>query len=103
LATCRHLLRAEGEHVRQGRERAEKTGQGHAEGTRPSSPGALTRREREIATLVAREMSNQETAVTHVIGRRTVETHVENILDKLGFTTRTQVGPWLAEQERQSP
>jgi predicted ATPase/DNA-binding CsgD family transcriptional regulator len=66
-------------------------------------PGGLTRREREIATLVARGMSNKEIAATLVIGRRTVETHIENILVKLGFTARTQVAPWLAEQEHRSP
>ncbi|MFL6123113.1 ATP-binding protein [Actinophytocola sp.] len=70
---------------------------------RPSEPGGLTRREREIAELVARGMSNKEIAAALVIGRRTVETHVENILVKLGFTARTQVAPWLAEQERRSP
>jgi predicted ATPase/DNA-binding CsgD family transcriptional regulator len=68
-----------------------------------SEPDRLTRREREIATLVARGMSNKEIAATLVISRRTVETHVENILAKLGFTARTQVAPWLAERERRSP
>jgi predicted ATPase/DNA-binding CsgD family transcriptional regulator len=65
-----------------------------------SEPDILTRREREIATLVARGMSNKEIAAALVISRRTVETHVENILVKLGFTARTQVAPWLAEQRR---
>ena len=63
-------------------------------------PGGLTRRELEIAELVARGMSNKEIAAMLVIGRRTVETHVENILVKLGFTSRTQVASWLAGQSR---
>jgi DNA-binding NarL/FixJ family response regulator len=46
-------------------------------------------------------MSNKDIAATLVIGRRTVETHVENILVKLGFTSRTQVASWLAT--RKSP
>jgi predicted ATPase/DNA-binding CsgD family transcriptional regulator len=65
-----------------------------------SEPDGLTGREREIATLVARGMSNKEIAGTLVISRRTAETHVQNILVKLGFTARTQIAPWLGEQER---
>jgi non-specific serine/threonine protein kinase len=30
-----------------------------------------------------------------VISRRTAEGHVEHILSKLGFTTRTQIASWL--------
>jgi DNA-binding NarL/FixJ family response regulator len=45
----------------------------------------------EIAELVAQRMSNKAMAAGLVIGRRTVETHVENILVKLGFTSRAQV------------
>jgi DNA-binding CsgD family transcriptional regulator len=73
-----------------------------AASSRPArgEPGGLTRREREIAELVARGMSNKEIAAALVIGRRTVESHVENILVKLGFTSRTQVASWLS---RQSP
>jgi predicted ATPase/DNA-binding CsgD family transcriptional regulator len=68
-----------------------------------SDPGGLTRREHEIAELVARGMNNKDIAAALVISPRTVETHVENILAKLGLTTRTQVAPWLAEQEHRSP
>jgi predicted ATPase/DNA-binding CsgD family transcriptional regulator len=68
-----------------------------------SNPAGLTRREQEIAELVAQGMSNKDIAARLVIGHRTVETHVENILAKLGFTTRTQVAPWLAEQKHRSP
>jgi DNA-binding CsgD family transcriptional regulator len=63
----------------------------------------LTRRERQIAELVARGMSNKEIAAALVIATRTVESHVENMLAKLGFTSRTQVASWLAAQPRQSP
>jgi predicted ATPase/DNA-binding CsgD family transcriptional regulator len=63
---------------------------------RAAEPGGLTRREQEIAELVALGMSNKDIAATLVIGRRTVETHVENILVKLGFTSRTQVASWVA-------
>jgi len=58
----------------------------------------LTRREREIATLVAQGLSNKEIADRLVIARRTAETHVENILSKLGFTSRVQIAMWTSEQ-----
>jgi non-specific serine/threonine protein kinase len=58
----------------------------------------LTRREREIAELIAEGMSNREIAATLVIAQRTAEGHVEHILSKLGFTSRVQVAAWVAEQ-----
>jgi predicted ATPase/DNA-binding CsgD family transcriptional regulator len=51
----------------------------------------LTRREREVASLVAQGMSNKEIAAQLVISQRAAETHVEHILTKLGFTSRTQI------------
>ncbi|GAA0325166.1 LuxR family transcriptional regulator [Actinoallomurus spadix] len=57
----------------------------------------LTRRETEIARLVARGMSNKEIAASLVIAQRTAEGHVEHILAKLGFTSRTQIAAWVAE------
>jgi len=58
----------------------------------------LTRREREIADLVADGMSNKEIASTLVISFRTVEGHVEHILTKLGFTSRAQIAAWVTRQ-----
>ncbi|GAB2959089.1 LuxR C-terminal-related transcriptional regulator [Amycolatopsis acidiphila] len=60
-------------------------------------PGGLTPREREIAELIAEGLSNREIAARLVIAQRTAETHVENILAKLGFTSRAQIAAWLAE------
>ena len=59
--------------------------------------GGLTRREREIADLVADGLSNREIAAKLVISRRTAEGHVEHILGKLGFTSRVQIAAWVAE------
>ncbi|MEV6830025.1 LuxR C-terminal-related transcriptional regulator [Amycolatopsis sp. NPDC051102] len=61
-----------------------------------AQPGGLTRRQREIAALVAQGMSNKEIAAALVLSGRTVEGHVENILVRLGLTSRTQVASWLA-------
>ena len=55
----------------------------------------LTRREREVATLVARGRSNREIAEHFVLSERTVETHVSRILTKLGLTSRTQLAAWV--------
>ena len=65
---------------------------------RSAPPGGLTRREREIAELVAEGLSNKQIAARLVIAQRTAETHVENILTKLGFTSRAQIASWLTEQ-----
>ncbi|WTX00784.1 LuxR C-terminal-related transcriptional regulator (plasmid) [Streptomycetaceae bacterium NBC_01309] len=56
----------------------------------------LTPRERQIAALVAEGKTNREIAEQLVISPRTAETHVEHILTKLGFTSRTQVASWIA-------
>ena len=61
------------------------------------SYGGLTGREREVAALVAQGMSNHEIAVTLVLSERTVDTHVGNILSKLGFSSRTQIAIWAVE------
>ncbi|MGW4124804.1 LuxR C-terminal-related transcriptional regulator [Nocardia sp. NPDC004711] len=62
-------------------------------------PGAtLTKRERQVAELVARGLSNRAIATQLVISQRTAEGHVEHILTKLGFTSRLQIATWAAEQ-----
>ncbi len=62
------------------------------------TPTPLTRRESQIADLIAQGLSNKEIAGTLVISQRTAESHVEHILTKLGFTSRAQVAAWIAEQ-----
>jgi non-specific serine/threonine protein kinase len=59
-------------------------------------PSPLTRREQQIAELVAAGLSNKEIAARLVIATRTAEGHVERILVKLGFTSRTQIAAWVA-------
>jgi DNA-binding NarL/FixJ family response regulator len=59
--------------------------------------GGLTRREREVAALIAQGKSNREIADSLVVSERTVESHVGNILFKLGFTSRAQVAAWVVE------
>ncbi|MFC4909807.1 ATP-binding protein [Actinomadura gamaensis] len=64
-----------------------------ASGTQP-----LTRRELEIADLVAEGLTNREIAERLVIAKRTVDSHLEHILAKLGFTSRTRVATWAVER-----
>jgi DNA-binding NarL/FixJ family response regulator len=59
--------------------------------------GGLTSREREVARLVARGLSNRAIADELVLGERTIETYVGNILSKLGFTSRAQIAAWVVE------
>jgi predicted ATPase/DNA-binding NarL/FixJ family response regulator len=67
-------------------------------GTGPAAPhpGRLTRREQDVAALVARGLSNGEIASELVISARTVETHVQHIMDKLGVGSRAQIAAWSA-------
>jgi ATP/maltotriose-dependent transcriptional regulator MalT len=62
-------------------------------------PARLTRREREVAELVARGLSNKEIASNLVIAQRTAETHVEHVLTKLGFTSRAQIASWVTARK----
>ncbi|MFF7766302.1 ATP-binding protein [Streptomyces massasporeus] len=58
----------------------------------------LTRRETEVARLVAEGLANQQIADRLVIARRTAEGHVERILSKLGFSNRSQIAAWMTAQ-----
>lgn len=57
----------------------------------------LTRREGEVAVLIARGLTNRQIAAALFIAERTVDTHVEHILKKLGLRSRTQVAAWAVE------
>lgn len=57
----------------------------------------LSRRETEVAELVAKGLTNREIATKLFISERTVESHVEQIRNKLGFNSRTQIAGWMVE------
>ena len=66
-----------------------------AEPTPQGALAALTPRERDVAQLIGKGYSNREVAADMVISVRTVGTHVEHILAKLGLTSRSQVAALL--------
>lgn len=79
--------------------------EGPAPAAHPAAPLAddpvpLTRRELQVAALVAQGRTNKQIADHLVIARRTAEGHVERILAKLGFNNRSQVAAWFSARSR---
>jgi DNA-binding CsgD family transcriptional regulator len=72
--------------------------------TAPRAPGrtardhpmGLTRRESEVAELLAQGLSDSAIAEKLVISRRTAEHHVSSILAKAGVGSRHELGEWYA-------
>jgi DNA-binding NarL/FixJ family response regulator len=58
----------------------------------------LSRRESEVARLVAEGLTNREIAARLVLSVRTVETHVDRIMGKLDFHTRSQLTAWVVHE-----
>ena len=61
------------------------------------STSQLTAREHEVAVLVARGLTNRAIADKLVISERTAEGHVEQVRNKLGFHSRSQIAAWVTE------
>jgi predicted ATPase/DNA-binding CsgD family transcriptional regulator len=68
------------------------------EAWRPGLRRTLTRRETEVAMLAARGLTNRDIAARLYLSVRTVEVHIDHILTKLGFRTRTQLAAWAHEE-----
>ncbi|MFC0451369.1 helix-turn-helix transcriptional regulator [Rhodococcus jostii] len=65
--------------------------------TRADTATGLTKRERQVAGLVAEGLTNKAIAAQLVISQRTAQGHVEHVLAKLGFTSRAQIAAWVVE------
>jgi predicted ATPase/DNA-binding SARP family transcriptional activator/DNA-binding CsgD family transcriptional regulator len=63
----------------------------------------LTRREREVATLVSRGLTNRQVARELSISERTAANHVAKILRKLGLQSRVQIASWVAKRQPIAP
>jgi len=64
----------------------------------PASP--LSRREHEVAELIAQGLTNAQIAERLVVSTYTIGSHVEHILSKLGLTSRVQVATWIVDPGR---
>jgi DNA-binding NarL/FixJ family response regulator len=98
VAAIRHVLG--GEHLLhpqlalQALRRLASESEGHA----PAPLGELTAREREVLRLLAQGQTNRDIARTLNIGLRTVKTHVEHIIAKLGVSDRVQAAVRAVER-----
>jgi predicted ATPase/DNA-binding CsgD family transcriptional regulator len=76
---------------------------GERTGVRPEKDRArlkgvvLGTREEEVGLLIAQGLSNKDIAARLFLSVRTVETHVHNVLNKLGVNSRTQIAVWFSE------
>jgi len=64
---------------------------------RPRAVGVLTAREREVAELVARGLTNRQVAELLVVTEKTAANHVQRVLDKLELRSRSQLADRAAE------
>ena len=69
----------------------------------PVTEGPLSRRELEVAGLVADGATNAQVAARLFISERTVESHMASIFNKLGVDTRLQVARWFASMQVAAP
>jgi len=67
-------------------------------GTARSSTGpALTRREREVAALIAQGLTNRQIAKALVVSEGTAANHVFRLMGRLGLHNRAQVAAWAVK------
>jgi DNA-binding CsgD family transcriptional regulator/sugar lactone lactonase YvrE len=66
-------------------------------------PAPLSRRELEVARLVAEGLTNREIASRLFLSERTVDGHLEHVREKLGVNTRAQIATWVTRQGDPSP
>ena len=66
------------------------------------APHILTRREEEVAVLVARGLTNRDIAEELHLSEHTAATHIRKIFKKLGLRSRAQVGSWLTDRQGSS-
>jgi DNA-binding NarL/FixJ family response regulator len=60
----------------------------------------MTRREREVVSLIAAGMSNKEIGQQLHVATDTVKSHVRNVMDKLALRSRLQIAAYAYAQEQ---
>jgi non-specific serine/threonine protein kinase len=78
------------------------TATGVASPTATGCPG-LTPRQWEVARLVARGLTNREIAAALTVTERTAENHVQHVMDRLGFRSRSQIAAWATTRSALRP
>jgi DNA-binding CsgD family transcriptional regulator len=89
--TCRDLLRHAGAPV-------PRRGRGDSAVPPKLRAAGVTSREMDVLALVAGGLTNAQIAQRLFLSRRTVETHVANLLSKTGATTRGDLAPYVGTQ-----
>jgi predicted ATPase/DNA-binding NarL/FixJ family response regulator len=77
-----------------------KSAHGAPAAPRNASAGLLGKREADVARLIADGLSNKQIGARLFISERTVDSHVRNILNKLGFNSRAQIAAWITSQDQ---
>ncbi len=67
----------------------------------PDGEAGLTRREHEVAALVAEGLTNRQIAERLFISERTADGHLEHIREKLGVRSRSQITAWFIGQSQE--
>ena len=73
---------------------------GPSGGKAANRAGGLSKRELDVARLVASGMTSRAIAERLFLSERTVESHLEHTMTKLGFSSRAQVAAWVTEHLR---
>jgi DNA-binding CsgD family transcriptional regulator len=60
----------------------------------------LGKREAQVAQLVADGLSNKQIAARLLISEHTVDSHIRNIMNKLGVNSRAQIAAWTASSKQ---
>jgi len=68
-----------------------------------TQPDVLTRRQAEIAQLIARGLTSRQIAEELTLSEHTVNTHVARILTKLDLRSRSQLVAWLTQYQSSNP
>jgi DNA-binding NarL/FixJ family response regulator len=74
---------------------------GAESGPEPTSApdtGRLSRREREVSQMIAQGLTNREISASLSISEKTVGSHIDHIMTKLGLRSRTRIAVWAVEQ-----
>jgi DNA-binding NarL/FixJ family response regulator len=69
-------------------------------GADDAAAAPLTKREADVARLLADGLTNKQIGARLYISERTVDSHVRGILTKLGFSSRSQIAAWMASPDR---